>query len=346
MGKNKSTNGVSQTNGKESRKRKLDEMNPMEGLENRLKDSSQFLDKIVGLIPAKQYKDADEDVQLNRFAKHKNQTAPKQQLKESSKKAKRVKTEEQNGENDGKPKIGFLGNLLLTTKQNPDDATALQNKLKETIENLKQKRGSTPKSNKKKQKMEWPTKPIKEDEEDEEEDPESSSEEEEESEEEQENEGDQHDGDINFGTFEFGSGKPVPTYLKNKKKRKLSDEKLLAKIEEEKELLASLAKTQGKEAADEYERKKSTKTALLKLQGEKIKDDPKRLKKTIKAKQKKKEKSVADWAERNKQQKKETADKQQQRENNIREHKMAKKEKTNKDNKKKEATKRLSLIHI
>jgi len=149
-----------------------------------------------------------------------------------------------------------LGSLLLSTKSKSVDSEALHQKLQYKLEELKRKRTTT-KENKKKKKQK--TESIKK-----EEVQESSEESDEDLEQSSQNEEEQHEpGDFSFGTFDFGTGKPTPTYLK--KNKRISDKKLLKKIEAEKQLLATLKETQGEEVAKQVEKEKASKKAFLKL---------------------------------------------------------------------------------
>ena len=98
---------------------------------------------------------------------------------------------------------------------------------------------------------------------------------------------------MTFSTFDYSTGKPIPSYLSKKdKKKKETPYQLLKKVEKQKELLKELEKTdEGKSIALQ----KKAEIAIKKIQGEKIKDDVTRIKKSIKRKEQKKEKSKLKW---------------------------------------------------
>jgi len=130
---------------------------------------------------------------------------------------------------------------------------------------------------------------------------------------------------LSFGTFDFSGGKPLPTYLMNKKKKKqkLSNEQLLKKVEEQKKLLEETKDTpEGQKMAE----RQTWTSALKRASGEKVKDDVSLLKKTVKREHKMKERSAKKWSERNRLQKTEKEQRIEKRMENIRHHKEKKHE--------------------
>jgi len=85
------------------------------------------------------------------------------------------------------------------------------------------------------------------------------------------------DEDIEYGTFDYSSGKPIPTYLSHKKKG-LDKKILLQKAMEKQRMLEELKDTEeGKQMKDDiiYD------TLIKRAQGIKVKDDPKKIKKKV-----------------------------------------------------------------
>jgi len=128
---------------------------------------------------------------------------------------------------------------------------------------------------------------------------------------------------LQFGTFHFSEGKPLPAYLA-KKKNKQTAEQLLKAAEEKKARVEELKQT---EEGQNLITKGAWKSALAKASGHTVRDDPKLLKKAVKKEQKKKEKSSKAWKERKKEETKVQKDKQKKRSENIKQHLQKKKEK-------------------
>ncbi|KAL6042605.1 Ribosomal RNA-processing protein 14 [Balamuthia mandrillaris] len=132
---------------------------------------------------------------------------------------------------------------------------------------------------------------------------------------------------LQFGTFDFSSGAPTPTYLLKQKKRQ-SKKVLLKKLE------ASSGPKDEAQRLDEAWQK-----TMLKAKGEKVLDNAKLLKKSIKREESKKKKSKKAWDARKKEEKKQQAAKQKKRNDNIAEY-LEKKKARRMKGKKKAATKR------
>jgi len=121
------------------------------------------------------------------------------------------------------------------------------------------------------------------------------------------------DEDIEFGTFDYSSGKPIPTYLSHMKKGP-NKKILLQKAMEKQRMIEELKDTEeGKKMKDDmiYD------TLIKRAQGIKVKDDPKKIKKSVKRTEVRKEKSRKEWDTRLKQQKKTQVDAIKRRESNI-----------------------------
>jgi len=121
------------------------------------------------------------------------------------------------------------------------------------------------------------------------------------------------DEDIEYGTFDYSSGKPIPTYLSHKKKGP-TKKILLQKAMDKQRMLEELKDTEeGKKMKDDmiYD------TLIKRAQGIKVKDDPKKIKKSIKRTESRREKSRKDWDARLGQQKKTQTEAIKRRESNI-----------------------------
>jgi len=125
------------------------------------------------------------------------------------------------------------------------------------------------------------------------------------------------DTELKFSTFDFSTGRPLPSYLA---KRRAPLNVLLKKAEAQKKELEDLKKNQR----DQIHSKKVFEKLLQKAQGEKIRDNPTLLKKTMKRKQKQKAKSAAQWKERKDTVTRHQQEKQQKRTENIRNRKLNK----------------------
>jgi len=120
------------------------------------------------------------------------------------------------------------------------------------------------------------------------------------------------DTTIEFATFDFSSGAPVPTYLQNK--RKPSKNFLLKQVQEKKKKFQEL---QGTEEGDALVKQDAWASMKKKAQGEKVKNDVEKLKKSIKREQHQKKKSKKEWDTRIGAQKKSQITAQKKRAENI-----------------------------
>eukprot|EP01130_Rhizamoeba_saxonica_P001972 TRINITY_DN11791_c0_g1_i1.p1 TRINITY_DN11791_c0_g1~~TRINITY_DN11791_c0_g1_i1.p1 ORF type:complete len:340 (-),score=103.90 TRINITY_DN11791_c0_g1_i1:104-1123(-) len=121
------------------------------------------------------------------------------------------------------------------------------------------------------------------------------------------------DENIEFGTFDYSSGKPVPTYLAQKKKQ--PNTKILLQRAEARQ--RKLQELEGTEEGKKLEENQAWDSMIKRARGEKVKDDVKKLKKTIKRKEQKKARSKKKWEERIATQKAAQKKKQVRRERNI-----------------------------
>jgi len=99
---------------------------------------------------------------------------------------------------------------------------------------------------------------------------------------------------LEFATFDFSSGKPVPLYLKTQK-RKPNKFALLKQAKEQKEKIEAL---KGTEEGQKLQEDESWKKMMKRASGEKVKDDVDKIKKSIKRDQAKKKKSQTLWKQR------------------------------------------------
>jgi len=118
---------------------------------------------------------------------------------------------------------------------------------------------------------------------------------------------------LEFATFDFSSGKPVPSYLQTNK-RKPNKYALLKKAKEQKEKVETL---KGTDKGQKLLQQQSWDKVIKKASGEKVKDDIEKLKKSIKRDQSKKKKSQKHWKQRLDAQTKRQEAAQKKRESNI-----------------------------
>jgi len=329
-----------------------EDLDPLQDLASRIEEHAKLIDAFVDLIPPQYYFPIEHNNIDHKFAKHKNQKAPKQEIKDATKKAKKMlkiskldpneaqtvtqlqkkKKQQEEDEESGEeeedesqeeedeeeedevedaitieaPTNGLLGSLLLSAKTGEANADELRKKINARIEELRKKRKADEvvgkhkdKQQKKKQKTEekpkqTPPKEVKE--------------------KKVVKKKPEEKVDLQFGTFDFAAGKPIPTYLVNKKKsKKKSPEALLKEAEQLQELRKNIKGT-------EEEKKLVYKNLIAKAEGAKVKDNPKLLKKSIKKVHKIKEKKAKAWQERKEQTVQQQKDKQKQRSQNIKEH--------------------------
>jgi len=130
------------------------------------------------------------------------------------------------------------------------------------------------------------------------------------------------DATIEFATFDFSSGAPVPSYLQNKKKPSKSF--LLKQVQEKKRKLVEL---QGTEEGEALAKQDAWASMKKKAQGEKVKNDAEKLKKSIKREQHQKKKSKKEWDQRTSTQKRAQVAAQKKRSENIQASKDRKRDK-------------------
>eukprot|EP00035_Acanthoeca_spectabilis_P024900 m.455923 g.455923 ORF g.455923 m.455923 type:complete len:423 (+) comp20964_c0_seq1:29-1297(+) len=125
---------------------------------------------------------------------------------------------------------------------------------------------------------------------------------------------------IVFSKFDFSTAQRVNA---KKKKGSATPMQMLAKAKSERERLAKL-KSEDPEKAEQLETKNKWKTVLLKATGTKVKDDEKLLKRTMKRKESAKKRTQKEWGERTSIVKKFQDAKQAKRKENIKARSAAK----------------------
>jgi hypothetical protein len=119
--------------------------------------------------------------------------------------------------------------------------------------------------------------------------------------------------DLQFGTFTFTDGKPIPTYLAQKPKKKPLKQ-LIKDVEERNKQMQELSNTaEGQKLKDD----EKWDAALKKASGEKVKDDLHRLKRSLKRKEREKKKSATEWKGRMEQVARSQREAQEKRKANI-----------------------------
>ena len=318
-------------------------------IEKRLAANSSYFSSLIELIPVKHYLPVDEEEKASKFYKNRKQKAPKQSIKEASRKAKRARLdpnqhktiheiqkeseenvtisssgEERKGGEVAKASFSVenvsSGNLEDLKSRLHAKLQDFQRKRKadsgKTVHERPQKKKSKSiVKEKNKQKMISAHKNEKDS---------------------VKNDSSPNkkvlneSGEVVFSKFDFMETKKEPrpgTKGKNYSK-------LLAKAEARKKKLETLQTTDA-EKAKELKEKHSWSHAMEKAEGVKQHDDPKLLKKAMKKREKEKVKSKKQWKERMDHQKKQVDDKQKLRQKHIKERVEAKKGKKSNKGKKK-----------
>lgn len=316
-------------------------------LEKRLGSHSAYFNSLIELIPVKHYLPVDDEEQASKFYKNRQKKAPKQTIKEASRKAKRARLDpnqhktiheiqkeaEKNATNSGHSEQNKEGKIakgsFSVEKVKSGNLDELRSRLHARLQDFQRKRkaenGKRDEQHPRKKKSKKEVKEnnqkmvsVKDSKSFGKQDSSPSSKILNES------------GEVVFSKFDFLEAKKEPrpgTKVKNYSK-------LLAKAEARKKKLETLAK-EDVEKAKEFKEKHSWSQAIEKAEGIKQHDDPKLLKKAIKKREKLKTKSKKQWKERVQHQKKQADDKQKQRQKNIKEKIEAKKgKKTGKGKKK------------
>ena len=316
-------------------------------LQKRLAGHSAYFSSLIELIPVKHYLPVDEEEQASKFYKNRQKKAPKQTIKEASRKAKRARldpnqhktiheiqkeTEENaaNASHSEQKKGGKLANASFSVeKVKSGNLDELRSRLHARIQDFQRTRKAEngkgdeqhPRKKKSKKEVKEQNQKIA-------------------SLKDSKSLGKQDSspsskilndsGEVVFSKFDFLEAKKEPrpgTKVKNYSR-------LLAKAEARKKKLETLTK-EDVEKAEEFKEKHSWSQAIGKAEGLKQHDDPKLLKKAMKKREKVKTKSKKQWKERIEHQKKQADDKQKLRQKNIKERIEAKKGKKSGKEKKK-----------
>ena len=316
-------------------------------LQKRLAGHSAYFNSLIELIPAKHYLPVDEEEQASKFYKNRQKKAPKQTIKEASRKAKRARLDpsqhktiheiqkeiEENASSSNhseQNKKGKLANARFSVeKVKSENLDELRSRLHARIQDFQRKRKAEngkgneqhPRNKKTKREVKQENQrmaSVKDSKSFGKQDSVSS------------NTVLNESGEVVFSKFDFLEAKKEPrpgTKVKNYSK-------LLAKAEARKKKLETLEK-EDVEKAKVFKEKHSWSQAIEKAEGVKQHDDPKLLKKAMKKREKVKEKSKKQWKERVEHQKKQADEKQKQRQKNIKERIETKKgKKTGKGKKK------------
>ena len=314
-------------------------------IEQRLAENSAYFDSLVELIPAKYYFPDNEEEKHGKFYKNRGQKAPKQALKEASKKAKRSRLDpsqqksvlELQQEDDYKQ-------ISESTKTNTEEIEPsfsvekvkstglddLRSRLHQRIENLRGKRKAHQHSSKPSH-MERPKKKSKSEVKNNKKSKIVGSTNNDKAKNLVRSSNKQvlnENGEVVFSKFDFTRDHHNYdiTSSSNSGSKANNYKKLLAKAEARKKKLADL-KAADADKAKEMQQKLNWKNAIEKAEGVKQKNDPSLLKKTIKRKEKLKQKHRKEWKERTDSQKKQMDERQKLRKKHIQERVDAKKSK-------------------
>lgn len=309
-------------------------------LQNRLKEHSTYFNSLVRLIPAKFYLPDDEEEKSNKYHKNRGKAAPKQEIKEASRKAKKkrldpnhaknvVELQEQpetvDNDSDGSDSEddGNNNSRRFSVEKVPSGKISdLRARLHERLQVMQGKRKPTSEKHSKR-----PMKKMKS---------------EVKSDNKKMNEISQtkkdkaskdrrpltgskvtnDQGEVVFSKFDFMERSKNPKHGSKARNYK----NLIAKAETRQKKIEELKGTDANKARELVE-KHAWRAALEKAEGNKIKDDPKLLKKSLKRKEKMKARSKKQWDERKDQQNKQMADKQKRRQKNLKERAEGKKKK-------------------
>jgi hypothetical protein len=300
-------------------------------LRERLLSHSSCFNSLLELIPAKHYFAENEEEKANKFYKNTKHNAPKQAVKEASKKAKlsrldpnqhktvpEIQAELSIEEN----KTGKDGRVVSVEDVACSSIDDLRAKLHERIELLKRKRKSPPDSDSNRPVKKAKHAAKKRDSKDKKKKENSS----------QINARPplnnkktivNSEGKVVFSKFDFTSD---VAKSQGKSGVKKNYKKLLEKAESRKKKMEEM-KEDNSEKSKEIIESAKWKKALGKSEGLKQKDDPALLKKAIKRKEKQKKKHQKEWKERVDDQKKRMKERQDRRQKNIQDRKDKKKKK-------------------
>ena len=314
----------------------------MDGLEERLRRHSATFEAMVELIPAKYYIMQDDSDQFNsKYWVNRKQRAPKQSVKDASKKAKRLKldpgshksfrelqeeearreAENERGEESKEEEEEVNGHTRLQNgfsveRVKSGDLNELRERLKAKVEELRGKRkaGDTEEGHAQKRQKRMDRKQRKKEMRLKEKQRKTSKQVSRISIKDSRPSLEDKSGRIVYSKFDFST--PVKEWEPAGKKKDYK--KLLAKAEASQRKLEELKKKDEKKGED-LEEKLNWQKAVELAKGTKLKDNPKQLKKTIKRLGKKKNRSQKQWEERVKQEKQTKDRRQELRQKHIQE---------------------------
>ena len=313
----------------------------MDGLEERLRRHSATFEAMVELIPAKYYIMQDDSDQFNsKYWVNRKQRAPKQSVKDASKKAKRLKLDpdshksfrelqeeearreaesERGEESEEEEEVNDhtrLQNGFSVERIKSGDLNELRERLKAKVEELRGKRkaGDTEEGHAQKRQKRMDRKQRKKEMRLKEKQRKTSKQVSRISIKDSRPSLEDKSGRIVYSKFDFST--PVKEWEPAGKKKDYK--KLLAKAEASQRKLEELKKKDEKKGED-LEEKLNWQKAVELAKGTKLKDNPKQLKKTIKRLGKKKNRSQKQWEERVKQEKQTKDRRQELRQKHIQE---------------------------
>lgn len=309
----------------------VDDEEGLDVVRERLISHSGCFNSLLDLIPPKYYFADGENEQGTKFFKNKKNKAPKQAVKEASKKAKLLRLDPSNHktvielqttESSTRKREGESSNGPLVSVEDVDCSNIhdLRVKLQQRIGLLRKKRKAPSTGDS------GPEKPTKKAKRKSKEDKKSqrvkrgsnvvqlNGKVTEKSKETITN----NDGKIVFSKFDFTSDMTATDPSSMGKMKKKNYKKLLEKAEDRNKKLQEMRKTDG-EKAKEIVQKEAWRKAFRKSEGMKQKDDPALLRKSLKRKEKLKSKREKEWKGRVDNQAKQMKEKQQQRQKNIKE---------------------------
>lgn len=303
-----------------------DEEDGLNELRERLSSHSACFNSLLKLIPARYYFSENEEEKTNKFYKNKKHKAPKQAVKEATKKAKLTRLDPSQHKtvpeiqvelSDEDGKTAKYGRVVSVEDVACSSIGDLRTKLHKRIELLKGKRKSPSNFN---NESDRPVKKAKN------------------SAKQRENKTNKKktvnssqinsktavnnkktivnsEGRVVFSKFDFTSD-VTKSQGKGKGGAKKNYKKLLEKAESRKKKMEEMKGDNSEKSKEIIETAKWSK-ALGKSEGVKQKDDPALLKKAIKRKEKQKNKHQKEWKERVENQKQQMKDKQDRRQKNI-----------------------------
>ncbi|XP_028412602.1 ribosomal RNA-processing protein 14-C-like [Dendronephthya gigantea] len=300
-----------------------DQEDGLDQLKERLLGHSACFNSLLELIPARYYFADNEEEKSNKFYKNKKNKAPKQAVKEATKKAKlsrldpnqhktvpeiQAELSVEDGKAAGDERVVSVEDVACSSIGD------LRTKLHERIELMKRKRKATSNENGR------PAKKAKN----------SGSKKDSGKEKKRTNQINSKpainnkktivnsEGKVVFSKFDFTSDVVKPEGKGKGNAKKKNYKKLLEKAESRKKKMEEMKEDNSEKAKEMIETTK-WKKALGKSEGVKQKDDPALLKKAMKRKEKQKKKHQKDWKERMNTQKKQMKERQDRRQRNIQE---------------------------